>query len=459
MEIRSVLVANRGEIALRVIRACRELGVHSIAVYAEPDRESLHVSAADRALCIGPRDSRASYLNHDAIIQAALGVSADAVHPGYGFLAENAEFAEKVLAEGLRWIGPSPDAIRRMGDKSMARATMLLAGVPVVPGSDGILVDDAEAHMVAERVGYPILIKATAGGGGKGMRAVETADKLVKAVMLARAEAGAAFGDDGVYLERLLTRVRHIEVQVLADMFGNTIHLWERDCSAQRRRQKLLEEAPAPGLPETVRAAMGEAAVAAAKAVSYAGVGTVEFIYEPGSGDFYFMEMNTRIQVEHPITEAITGVDLVQAQIRVAGMEKLDIEQDDVERRGHAIECRINAEHPETFMPNAGKIHEYLPPGGPFVRVDSHCYPGYILPPFWDSLLAKLIVWAPTRDEAIERMDRALAEFRLTGLHTTISLQRRLLAHPLFRAGNILTHSVETEVLVREDLAQEEVRR
>lgn len=458
MEIQSVLVANRGEIALRVIRACREMGIRSIAVYAEPDRDSLHVQQADRALCIGPRDAHATYLNMDALLAVALGTGADAIHPGYGFLAESAEFAEKVLDAGLCWIGPSPDAIRRMGDKSMARATMRAAGVSVVPGSDGIVADNAEALRVAALIGYPVLIKATAGGGGKGMRVVQTPEELASAVMLARAEAGASFGDDGVYLERLLTCVRHIEVQVLGDSHGNAVHLWERDCSAQRRRQKLLEEAPAPGLPDEVRQQMGEAAVAAAKAVSYCGAGTVEFIYAPDSGEFYFMEMNTRIQVEHPITEAITGIDLVQAQIRVAAGEKLLLEQADIEQRGHSIECRINAENPETFMPNAGRIAEYHPPGGPFVRVDSHCYQGYTLPPFYDSLLAKVIVWAPTRPEAIARMDRALHEFTIVGLHTTISLQRHLLAHPRFQQGNVLTHSVESEMLMTDDAAQEEAR-
>lgn len=455
MEIGSVLVANRGEIALRVIRACRELGLRSVAVFAEPDRDSLHVGAADRAICIGPRENRAGYLNTDALLTVALATGVDAVHPGYGFLAESADFAEKVLAEGLHWIGPSPSAIRRMGDKAIARATMRDAGVPVVPGSDGLVPDGAEAHRVAEVVGYPLLIKATAGGGGKGMRVVEDPAELAGALTAARAEAGSAFGDDGVYLERLLTGVRHIEVQVLGDGFGNIVHLWERDCSAQRRRQKLLEEAPAPGLPDDVRQAMGDAAVAAAQAVDYAGAGTVEFIYAPSTGEFYFMEMNTRIQVEHPVTEAITGIDLVQAQIRVAGGEPLGLRQSDIERRGHAIECRINAEHPGTFMPNAGTVQRFVLPGGPFVRVDSHCYEGYPFPPFWDSLMAKLIVWAPTRDEAIARMVRALQEFRVTGLHTTIPLHQRLLAHPTFRAGEVMTHSVESEMLASEGTTEE----
>ena len=447
MNIQSVLIANRGEIALRVVRACRELGLRSVAVYAKGDEQSLHTKAADRAICVGPREIGASYLDADALITTALATGADAIHPGYGFLSESADFARRVEEVGLRWIGPPPDAIARMGDKAMARATMRAAGVPVVPGSPGLLTDKASARLLAEGIGYPVLIKATAGGGGKGMRAVESEAELEQALMLARAEAGSAFGKDGVYLEKLLRSVRHIEVQVLADRHGNTVHLWERDCSAQRRRQKLIEEAPAPGLPAEVRDAMGDAAVAAARAVDYHGAGTVEFIYDPASKEFYFMEMNTRIQVEHPVTEAITGIDLVQAQIRVAAGEPLAWTQQDILSRGHAIECRVNAEDPETFIPNAGTLQEFIPPGGPFVRVDTHCYTGYTVPPFWDSLLAKIIVWAPSRDEAIARMERALAEFRVRGLATTIPLSLRLLEHRTFRDGQLMTHSVETDVL------------
>jgi acetyl-CoA carboxylase biotin carboxylase subunit len=441
--IKRVLIANRGEIALRVIRACKELGIESIAIYSEPDKESMHVIAADRALCIGPRDTRASYLNRDAILTAAKATGTDAIHPGYGFMAEDPSFARSCIDEGIIWIGPPVSAIERMGDKAVARETMRAAGVPIVPGSDGIISDPKKAIKLANSIGYPLLIKASAGGGGKGMRAVLTSDQFDEALSLARAEAGTAFGNDSVYLEKLLTNVRHIEVQVLGDSHGNVIHLGERDCSSQRRRQKVLEEAPAPGIPNEIRMKMGNAAVAAAKAVDYAGAGTVEFIYDVDSNNYYFMEMNTRIQVEHPITEFITGVDLVQEQISVADGNPLRYRQDEISFTGHAIECRINAEDPETFLPNAGQISRYNTPGGPGVRVDSHCYDGYIMPPFWDSLLAKLIVWAPTREEAIARMKRALLEYKIEGVSTTIPFQLNLLDTALFRDGAMLTDSVE----------------
>ncbi len=438
-----VLIANRGEIALRVIRACRELGIESIAIYSEPDKESMHVMAADRALCIGPRDTRASYLNRDAILTAAKATGANAIHPGYGFMAEDPLFAQACIDEGLVWIGPPVSAIEKMGDKAIARETMRVAGVPIVPGSDGIISDSRKALKLANSIGYPLLIKASAGGGGKGMRAVTSSDQFHEAVSLARAEAGTAFGNDSVYLEKLLTNVRHIEVQVLGDSHGNVIHLGERDCSSQRRRQKVLEEAPAPYIPDEIRTSMGNAAVAAAEAVNYCGAGTVEFIYDVDSSNYYFMEMNTRIQVEHPVTESITGVDLVQEQLRVADGKPLRYRQDEISFIGHALECRINAEDPETFLPNAGKISTYNVPGGPGVRVDSHCYNGYVMPPFWDSLLAKLIVWAPTREEAIIRMKRALLEFKIEGFSTTIPFQLKLLDTAQFQDGAILTDSVE----------------
>lgn len=441
--IKRILIANRGEIALRVVRACKELGIESIAIYSEPDQESMHVTEADRALCIGPRDTRASYLNRDAILTAAKATGADAIHPGYGFMAEDPLFARSCIDEEIVWIGPPVSAIERMGDKAVARETMRAAGVPIVPGSDGIIGDPKQAIKLANSIGYPLLIKASAGGGGKGMRAVLTSDQFDEAISLARAEAGTAFGNDSVYLEKLLTNVRHIEVQVLGDSHGNVIHLGERDCSSQRRRQKVLEEAPAPGIPNEIRMKMGNAAVAAARAVDYAGAGTVEFIYDIDSNNYYFMEMNTRIQVEHPITEFITGVDLVQEQISVADGNPLRYRQDEITFSGHAIECRINAEDPETFLPNAGQISRYVTPGGPGVRVDSHCYDGYNMPPFWDSLLAKLIVWAPTREEAIARMKRALLEYKIEGISTTISFQLNLLDTALFRDGAMLTDSVE----------------
>lgn len=444
---RRILVANRGEIALRIIRCCQELGIETVAVYSEPDRESLPVKLADRAVCIGPREAEASYLNQAAIITAALATGAEAIHPGYGFLAENAEFAAACREAGLIFVGPPPEAIARMGHKALARDTTRAADVPVVPGSDGLVRDLAEALAVAERIGYPVLVKAAAGGGGRGMRSAAGPAELRLAFETAKAEAGAAFGDDGLYLERLLARVRHVEVQLLADAHGNTIHLGERDCSAQRRRQKLLEEAPAPGITPEVRERMGAAAVRAAQSVGYRGAGTVEFMYEPATRAFYFMEMNTRIQVEHPVTEMVTGVDLVRQQILAAAGEALEYRQSDVSFQGHALECRINAEDPVNFLPSAGTIQEYLSPGGPWVRVDSHCHPGYRVLPFYDSLIAKLIVWGPTRQEAIARMRRALGEYLITGIETTIPFHGRLLAHPRFLAGDLSTDMVESELL------------
>jgi acetyl-CoA carboxylase biotin carboxylase subunit len=440
---RRVLVANRGEIAVRVIRACRELGIETVAVYSEADRNALHVQLADEAYCIGPTPSKQSYLHIPSIMSVATLTEVDAIHPGYGFLAENSDFAEVCEACGITFIGPSSQAIVTMGDKAVAKETMKRAGVPTVPGSDGLIQSVDEAVEVAEAIGYPVIIKATAGGGGKGIRVVRDPDALRQAITTAQREAETAFGNAGVYLEKYIERMRHVEIQILADRHGNVIHLGERDCSVQRRLQKLVEESPCPVLTEETRQAMGEAAVAAARAVDYVGAGTIEFIYAP-DGKFYFMEMNTRIQVEHPVTEWVTGVDLVREQILAAAGEPLSVRQEDIQLRGHAIECRINAEDPErNFMPSPGTITEYLPPGGIGVRVDSAAYPGYTVPPHYDSMIAKLIVWAPTRDQAIDRMIRALMEFRIEGVKTTIPFHLKLLQHEKFRAGDVSTRFLE----------------
>ncbi len=437
-----VLIANRGEIALRVIRACRELGIRTVAVYSQADSESLHVKLADEAFCIGPASATRSYLHIPALISTAVVTGAEAIHPGYGFLAENANFAEICADHRIKFIGPSIEAINGMGDKANARETMKKAGVPCVPGSDGLVEDEEEAFELAEEIGYPVIIKATAGGGGKGMRIANDTVQLGRAIATARSEAAAAFGDAGVYIEKYLKPIRHVEIQVMADSFGNTIHLGERDCSVQRRHQKLIEEAPSPALTPEMREKMGAAAVLAAKNIGYEGAGTVEFIF---AGDrFYFMEMNTRIQVEHPVTEMITGYDLIKEQIRVAAGEKLSIKQEDVKFRGHAIECRINAEDPErNFLPCPGRVDAYIAPGGPGVRVDSHCYPGYSIPPFYDSLVGKLIVWGQTREEAIERMHRALDEYAITGIQTTIPFHLRVLDNPHFQKGDVTTDFIE----------------
>ncbi|MDP2401255.1 MAG: acetyl-CoA carboxylase biotin carboxylase subunit, partial [Actinomycetota bacterium] len=407
-----ILIANRGEVALRVIRSCKEMGIESVAVYSEADRDSMHARMADHSVCIGPASSAKSYLSMPNIISAALTSGAEAIHPGYGFLAENADFARAVADSGLVFIGPSPDAIERMGDKSRARATAMEAGVPCVPGSDGELDTAEEALVFAREVGFPVLIKASAGGGGKGMRVAVDESELAANYAAARNEAAAAFGNDGVYLERYLARPRHIEIQVLADSHGNAVHLFERDCSVQRRHQKLIEEAPSPALTPELRTAMGDAAIKLVRAVDYQNAGTVEFLLDT-DGSFYFMEMNTRVQVEHPVTEQITGVDIIKEQIRIAaGQPMKHAEQADIELRGHAIEFRINAEDPDhDFRPNPGEVRIFNPPGGFGVRVDSHLYSGYHVPPYYDSLLAKLIVWGETRAEAIARARRALDEF------------------------------------------------
>lgn len=436
MKFQKVLIANRGEIAVRIIRACRELGISTVAVYSEADREALHVRLADEAYCIGPASSRDSYLKYTEIMSVATLTEVDAIHPGYGFLAENADFAEICERCDIEFIGPSPDAISRMGDKSMAKQTMKDADVPVIPGSDGLVEDVEDAVRIAREIGYPVIIKATAGGGGKGIRIAENEEMLIQQISTARQEAQNNFGNAGVYLEKYLTGMKHVEIQILADKHGNVVHLGERDCSVQRRRQKLVEEAPCPSLSPEIRQAMGEAAVRAAKAVQYAGAGTLEFLLG-ADGQFYFMEMNTRIQVEHPVTEYITGVDLIKEMIRVAEGHPLPFSQADIEMNGWSIECRINAEDPSrNFIPSPGHVKYYLPPGGPGVRVDSAVYPGYTITPHYDSMVAKLIVWGPTREEAIARMRRALDEFVIEGVQTTIPFHQRLLEHPKFISGD-----------------------
>jgi acetyl-CoA carboxylase, biotin carboxylase subunit len=443
-----VLVANRGEIAVRVIRACRELGIETVAIYSEADADSLHVQLADEAYCIGPTPSKQSYLHIPSIMSVATLTGVDAIHPGYGFLAENSDFAEVCEQCGITFIGPSAYAIETMGDKSVAKDTMKSAGVPTVPGSDGLLQTPEEALAIAEEIGYPVIIKATAGGGGKGIRIVRDPESLRQAVVTAQREAETAFGNAGVYLEKYIERMRHVEIQVMADRHGNAVHLGERDCSVQRRLQKLVEESPCPVLSEETRQKMGAAAVAAAKAVDYVGAGTIEFIYSD-DGSFYFMEMNTRIQVEHPVTEWVTGFDLVREQILVATGEELSFSQEDVVLRGHAIECRINAEDPARgFMPTPGRISEYLAPGGIGVRVDSAAFPGYFVPPYYDSMIAKVIVWAPTRELAIARMSRALREFRVEGVKTTIPFHIALLQNELFQAGDVTTRFLEEHPII-----------
>lgn len=435
MKFNKVLIANRGEIAVRIIRACRELGIQTVAVFSEADRNSLHVSLADEAYCIGPTLSKDSYLNMPNIMTIATATGTDGIHPGYGFLAENADFAEICEKCNVTFIGPSPEAIRKMGDKAVAKQTMKDAGVPVIPGSDGLIEDLDDAIRIAREIGYPVIIKATAGGGGKGIRIAEDEETLISQITTAQEEARKAFGNAGVYLEKFLTGMKHVEIQIIADKHGNAVHLYERDCSVQRRRQKLIEEAPCPVLDEDVRQAMGQAAVRAALAVNYSGAGTLEFLLGP-DGNFYFMEMNTRIQVEHPVTELITGVDLIKEMIRVAEGEPLSVKQEDIKINGWSFECRINAEDPDrNFMPSPGKIDFYLAPGGLGVRVDSAAYPGYVISPHYDSMIAKLIVWGETREVAIERMKRALGEFAISGIKTTIPFHQKLLTHPMFIKG------------------------
>ncbi len=441
---KKVLIANRGEIALRVIRACRELGVQTVAVYSEADRESLHVRFADDDVCIGPASSRESYLNIPRIIAAAEITGADAIHPGYGFLAENAEFAETCAASNIAFIGPTAEQIRVMGDKAAARKAMMEVNVPIVPGTPGPVEDPDEALVFAEQIGFPVIIKAAAGGGGKGMRVAKDADDFARSFQLARSEALSAFGNGDVYVEKYLTRPRHVEFQILGDKHGNVIHLGERDCSVQRRHQKLVEEAPCPVMTPELRQAMGDAAVKGAKAIDYVGAGTIEMLLNE-DGSFYFMEMNTRIQVEHPVTEQITGVDLVKEQIRVAAGLPLSVTELPP-LRGHVIECRVNAEDPvRNFQPSPGHISVFHPPGGPGVRLDTHVYAGYTVPPHYDSLVAKLIVQGRDREEALKRMQLALETFVIEGVATTMPFLARVMQHPQFQAGDVDTKWLERE--------------
>jgi len=433
---KKILIANRGEIAVRIVRACRELGISTVAVYSSADADALHRRLADQAICIGPPVASESYLNIPNIISAAELTGVDAIHPGYGFLAENAEFADVCRSCDLVFIGPSGESIRAIGNKAGARRLVKEAGVPVLPGSDGPVKDEEEALRYARSLSYPVMIKASAGGGGRGMRIAATEGELLDLMRLAQREASASFGNGEIYFERYLVHPRHVEVQVLGDGFGNLVHLGERDCTIQRRHQKLIEEAPSPALDEAKRRKMGEAAVRAARAVNYVNAGTVEFLLD-GTGEFFFIEMNTRVQVEHPVTEMVTGIDIVKEQIRIAAGERLDVEQDDVALRGHAIEFRINAEDPERhFAPAPGEIRFYGPPGGPGVRVDTHIFSGYRVPAEYDSLLAKLIVWGRDRDEAIARGQRALSEMVVVGPPTTIPFHRKVLEDPSFRAGD-----------------------
>jgi acetyl-CoA carboxylase biotin carboxylase subunit len=436
-----ILIANRGEIALRVQRACRELGIPTVAVHSTADAEAMHVRLADESVCIGPPSARDSYLNMASILSAAHVTGADAIHPGYGFLSENAAFAEMVEAHGLTFIGPSADHIRMMGDKITAKAAMTRLGVPLVPGSDGALADLETAREVAARVGYPVLIKAAAGGGGRGMKVAEREDELAEAWQVARTEARAAFGNDEVYLEKYLDRPRHIELQILADNHGHVVHFGERDCSLQRRHQKILEEAGSPALTAAQRDDIGATATTALKELGFRNAGTLEFLYQ--DRQFAFIEMNTRLQVEHPVTEMVCGIDLVREQIRIAAGEPLGYTQDDVTFDGHAIECRVNAEDPETFMPTPGRIQAYHAPGGLGVRVDSALYAGYFVPPYYDSMIAKLIVHAPTRPQAIARLRRALEEFAVLGIKTTLPLHQRIVEDPQFQAGDYTIHWLE----------------
>ena len=440
--LKKVLIANRGEIALRVLRACREMGIATVAVHSEADKDSLHVKLADESVCIGPAPSPQSYLNIPAIIAAAEVTGADAVHPGYGFLAENANFAEQVEQSGFIFIGPRADTIRLMGDKVSAKQAMQEAGVPCVPGSNGALPDDPETIIkTAAEVGYPVIIKASGGGGGRGMRVVEREEDLIKSVEMTKAEAGAAFGNPMVYMERYLQRPRHVEIQVLADEHGNAIYLGERDCSMQRRHQKVIEEAPAPGITAREREKIGKACVEACKRIGYRGAGTFEFLYE--DGEFFFIEMNTRVQVEHPVTELISGVDIVQEQLRVAAGEKLQYKQKDIVLEGHAFECRINAEDPYNFIPSPGLIESCHLPGGFGIRVDSHIYQGYRIPPNYDSLIGKICVHGKTREQAMAKMRVAMAELAITGIKTNADLHRDLFRDPGFADGGVSIHYLE----------------
>ena len=440
--LNKVVIANRGEIALRILRACRELGIKTVAVHSTADADLMHVRLADEAVCIGPASSAQSYLSSHPIISAAEVTNADGIHPGYGFLAENADFAEQVEKSGFKFIGPTADVIRIMGDKVAAIQEMQKAGVPTVPGSNGPLTDDAARSIrIAKEIGYPVIIKAAAGGGGRGMRVVHEEESLISSIALTKAESKAAFGDDTVYLEKFLGNPRHVEIQVLADGQGQAIHLGDRDCSLQRRHQKVIEEAPAPLIPDDLRKAVAESCTKACVQIGYRGAGTFEFLYEDGG--FYFIEMNTRVQVEHPVSEMITGVDIVKEQLLIASGEKLSMTQDDITFTGHAIECRINAEDPDTFMPSPGLIKHYHAPGGNGVRVDSHIYSGYKVPPHYDSLIAKIITYAADRETALTRMSNALDELVIDGIKTNTALHQRLVKDTEFRCGGVNIHYLE----------------
>lgn len=430
-----VLIANRGEIAVRIIRACRELGIRCVAVYSTADKNSLHAQIADEAICIGPADTKDSYLNSKALLAACEITGSDAVHPGFGFLSENADFARQCNKCGITFIGPSPESIEMLGDKATAKETMKKAGIPVIPGSDGAVKNVDDAKRIASEIGYPVLVKASAGGGGRGIRLVEKESELEAQITAAKQEAQNFFGDDGIYLEKFIINPRHVEIQIVADKHGNVVHLGERDCSMQRRNQKVLEESPSPIMTEELRKKMGEAAVKAAMACGYYNVGTIEFLVDKNL-DFYFMEMNTRIQVEHPVTELVTGIDLVKSQLKIASDEVLSFTQDDIKITGHSIECRINAENPSMgFRPSPGKIMALHTPGGPGIRIDSAAYQGYTIPPYYDSMVAKLIVYAPTREDAIMKMRWALSEFIVEGVDTNIDFQLELIKNPCFESG------------------------
>jgi acetyl-CoA carboxylase biotin carboxylase subunit len=452
---KKILIANRGEIALRIIRACKEMGIGTVAIYSEADRDSLHVHYADEAFCVGPAPGNRSYLNIPNIISTATIAEVDAIHPGYGFLAENARFAEICETHHIKFIGPPAGAIEKMGDKAIAKQTMRDAGVPVVPGSQGVIKDDKELLQKAEEIGFPVIIKASAGGGGRGMRVVNSFDELINAYHTAQTEADVCFGNSEVYMEKYIEEPKHIEVQLLLDEHGNGVYLGERDCSVQRRHQKVVEEAPSPAVTPEMRRKIGEAALMGAKSVGYVNAGTVEFLLDK-NGKFYFMEMNTRIQVEHPVTELITGIDLIREQIQIAAGEKLAFSQSDIIIKGHAIECRVNAEDPnKNFMPSPGRITVYRAPGGPGIRVDSCAYEGFVIPPHYDSMIAKLIAWDDTREKAIARMIRALEEFEIQGIKTTIPFQLEVLKNEYFQKGEVFTNFIQTRIFNQVDISDD----